>query len=162
MTSSCTPRFYVDVMMISPNGNIPHDCPFCEGNPPVIGGFSSQRPVTQSFEFSLICAWTNAWTNYRDAGDFRPPRAHYDVTVIVTAYSSPRLNAGLANRRCDSRFAPSQWETALFCNDVSHWSGASLESTMLYVSKRGPRWCNLKCLCSTHLYSFGVNEGDSF
>ena len=28
----------------------------------------------------------------------------------------------------DSRFAPSQWETALLCNDVSHWLSASLES----------------------------------
>ena len=30
--------------------------------------------------------------------------------------------------RADSRFAPSQWETALLCNDVSHWLGANLES----------------------------------
>ena len=29
--------------------------------------------------------------------------------------------------RADSRFAPSQWETALLCNDVSHWLGVSLE-----------------------------------
>ena len=26
--------------------------------------------------------------------------------------------------------APSQWETALFCNDVSHWLGAHLESAL--------------------------------
>ena len=31
----------------------------------------------------------------------------------------------------DSRFAPSQWETALLCNDVSHWLGANLESALL-------------------------------
>ena len=30
--------------------------------------------------------------------------------------------------RADYRFAPSQWETALLCNDVSHWMGANLES----------------------------------
>ena len=29
-----------------------------------------------------------------------------------------------------SRFAPSQWETALLCNDVSHWLDASLESAL--------------------------------
>ena len=29
--------------------------------------------------------------------------------------------------RSDSRFAPSQWETALLCNDVSYWLGASLK-----------------------------------
>ena len=28
------------------------------------------------------------------------------------------------------RFAPSQWETALLCKDVSHWLGASLESAL--------------------------------
>ena len=32
--------------------------------------------------------------------------------------------------RTDSRFAPSQWETALLCNAVSHWLGASLESAL--------------------------------
>ena len=32
--------------------------------------------------------------------------------------------------RADSRFAPSQWETALLCNDVSRWLGASLESAL--------------------------------
>ena len=30
----------------------------------------------------------------------------------------------------DSRFAPGQWETALLCNDVSHWLGAKLESAL--------------------------------
>ena len=32
--------------------------------------------------------------------------------------------------RADSRFAPSQWETALLCNAVSQWLGASLESAL--------------------------------
>ena len=32
--------------------------------------------------------------------------------------------------RADSRFAPSQWEMALLCNDVSHWLGTSLESAL--------------------------------
>ena len=30
----------------------------------------------------------------------------------------------------DSRLAPSQWETGLLCNDVSHWLGTSLESAL--------------------------------
>ena len=33
--------------------------------------------------------------------------------------------------KAGSRFAPSQWETALPCNDVSHWLGASLESALI-------------------------------
>ena len=32
--------------------------------------------------------------------------------------------------RADTRFSPSQWETALLCNDGIHWLGASLKSTL--------------------------------
>ena len=32
--------------------------------------------------------------------------------------------------RADSRFAPSQWETALLCNDTSYWLDTSLESAL--------------------------------
>ena len=39
--------------------------------------------------------------------------------------------------RADSRFAPSQWETVLLCNNVSHWLGASLESA-LWLQCRAP------------------------
>ena len=34
------------------------------------------------------------------------------------------------NNKDDSRFAPSQRETALLCNDVARWLGANLESTL--------------------------------
>ena len=54
----------------------------CAGNSPVTGEFPSQRPVTLSFKFSLIRAWTNGRTNYGNAGDLRRHRAHYDVIVI--------------------------------------------------------------------------------
>ena len=32
--------------------------------------------------FPLICAWPNSWANNRDAGDLRPYRSHYNVTVM--------------------------------------------------------------------------------
>ena len=32
--------------------------------------------------------------------------------------------------RAGSRFAPSQWETVLLCNDVSYWLGANLKSAL--------------------------------
>ena len=41
--------------------------------------------------------------------------------------------------RADSRLAPSQWETLLQCNTVSHWLGANLEST-LYLIMTAPLW----------------------
>ena len=81
-----------------PNGNIPHELgqswwrhqmetfysllALCEGNSPVIGEFPSQRQVTQSFNVSLIYAWTSGWENHRDTGDWRRHRAHYNVTVL--------------------------------------------------------------------------------
>ena len=37
-------------MMTSSNGNIFALLVLCEGNPPVTGGFPSQRPVTRSFD----------------------------------------------------------------------------------------------------------------
>ena len=40
------------------------------------------------------------------------------------------VNLVLYLHRADSRFVPSQWETALLCNDVSHWLGTNLESAL--------------------------------
>ena len=42
----------------------------------------------------------------------------------------------------DSKFKPSQWETALHCNDVSHWLGASLESALL-PEVHDQNWLNI-------------------
>ena len=35
-----------------------------------------------------------------------------------------------------SKFAPSQWETPLLCNDVSHWLGANLESALSFEKRQ--------------------------
>ena len=58
----------------------------CEGNPPVIGGFSSQWPVTWSFDIFFRCAWTNGWGNNRDAGDLGRRGTHCDVIVMTGNY----------------------------------------------------------------------------
>ena len=49
--------------------------------------------------------------------------------------------------RADFRFGPSQWETALLCNDVSHWLGANLESLLVYHTKCSRFSCALFCRC---------------
>ena len=62
--------------------------------------------------------------------------------------------------RADSRFVPSQWETVLLCNSVSHWLGASLESALYWygnlrfkqVSFVCTQWhhgAGRKCICLT-------------
>ena len=59
----------------------------CEGNPPVSDGFPSQRPVTRSFNVSLIFDWTNIWANNRDAGDFR----RYDDAIVMQLRSQNHI-----------------------------------------------------------------------
>ena len=64
------------IMMTSSNGNI------FRVTGPLCGEFPTQRPVTRSFDFSLIYAWIHGWVNNREAGDVRRHRAHYDVIVM--------------------------------------------------------------------------------
>ena len=39
--------------------------------------------------------------------------------------------------RADSRLAPSQWETLLQSNAISHWLGSNLKSALYYVYRTG-------------------------
>ena len=65
----------------------------------------------------------------------------YGIDQICPEYSghgtqrvnSLRLSVRVMQIRADSRFVPSQWQTALLCNDVSHWLGASLESALISI-----------------------------
>ena len=51
----------------------------------------------------------------------------------IPLWFTVKINTGIIYHRADSTFPPSQWETALLCNDVSHWVGASLESALYNV-----------------------------
>ena len=94
--------------------------------------------------FSLICAWINGCINNDEAGDLRCHRAHYDVTVMWcrdslvmakmsrSAFAVKVIWISVIYRSVDSGLAPSQWETSLQSNTVSHWKGAYLGSA-LYV-----------------------------
>ena len=82
----------------------------------------------------------------------------------VPGHLQPQWHEQLAylkclNVRADSRFVPSQWEMALFWNDVSHWLGASLESApnvMLFT--RGISVviisCNLRNKLQSNLHKY--------
>ena len=67
----------------------------------------------------------------------------FQVTMycVTCCHNGFMINCGISSImyctfRADSRFASSQWETALLCNDVSHWLDASLESA-LHISSSG-------------------------
>ena len=67
---------------------------------------------------------------------------HIGVMFPTTVYSDGS----------DSRLVPSQWETALLCNDVSHWLGASLESALdERLSVNGD--ATYRCMFPTPVYS---------
>ena len=117
-----------------------------EGNSPVTGKFPSQRPLMQSFVvfFYLYLnkrlskqsrrRWCDTpsrslWRHCNDGYMSSPSRIFW-----------PQQQDGYIVNKCraDSRLAPSQWETALLCNDASHWLGANLESA-LYMAPDGLR-----------------------
>ena len=52
---------------------------------------------------------------------------HGSQRPVLVTETSHKTSIG---SRADSRFAPSQWETVLLCNDLSDWLGASLESAL--------------------------------
>ena len=97
----------------------------CEENPLVTGGFPSQSPLTRSFDFSLICAWTKDWANNQDAGDLRCHRTHYDVTVMQSCYNFSITMNKLCNRvwyTCPHHHAITKI-TVVYCqNQIKKWS----------------------------------------
>ena len=68
--------------------------------------------------------WSTIWTRVKELDVIN------EAGIVTIVYLSKKL----CTIGADSRFAPSQWETALLCNDVSHWLGASLESALNYGS----------------------------
>ena len=100
-------------------------------------GNSSHKGQWPGALMFFICAWINGWVNNRQAGDLRRHRAHNDVIVMEWGYCAqwfPLYENSAAPvtsyYRADSRFVPSQWETSLQSNTVSHWLGANLESAL--------------------------------
>ena len=120
----------------------------CEGNPSVTVGFPSQRPVTRSFDVFFDLPLNKQFNKQLRRWWFEMPscslwcycniKVHQPELSIFLCWCSPNLVWSPAvsevelrsNLRADSRFAPSQWEMALICNDISHWLGASLESAL--------------------------------
>ena len=54
----------------------------CEGNSLVTCEFPSQKPVTRTYDDSLIWDLTNGWASNRDPGDLSCHYTHYYVTVM--------------------------------------------------------------------------------
>ena len=56
--------------------------------------------------------------------------AYYEQKYIITFYKTFFKNYWC---RDQSRYAPSQWEMSLQCNDISHWLGEYLDWSLLFT-----------------------------
>ena len=56
--------------------------PFVWGIPQSLANSPHKGQWCGALMFSLICTWTKAWVNSREANDLRRHRAHYDVIVM--------------------------------------------------------------------------------
>ena len=60
-------------------------------------------------------------------------KPHYQPLSSITPCVSDQQSKGYITR-ADSRFAPSQWETALLCNDASDWLDANIQSALIFFT----------------------------
>ena len=72
---------YLDDDVIKWN-HFPRNCPFVRGILPVPVNSPHNGQWRGALMFSLICVWINDWVNYREAGDLRRHRGHYDVNIM--------------------------------------------------------------------------------
>ena len=80
---------------------------------------------TTSSHWDGTCSWNPSSWNSRT---FKS----YIVNYHCYYFPGVAWRHGISNNRADSTLAPSQWETSLQSNAVSHWLGANLESAMNY------------------------------
>ena len=86
--------------------------------------------------FSLICTWTNGWVNNQDAGNLRPRRAYYNVTVMEHPFVSARwLRGGDILKLNSSSFT--RWATDM-----------QLTSCSVILFQKGPQ---LHCKCQSSI-----------
>ena len=63
----------------------------CEGNPPMTGGFPSQRPVTRSFDVFFDLRLNKRLSKQSRRRWLRSHRTHYEVTVMTFQFRIARL-----------------------------------------------------------------------
>ena len=97
----------------------------------------------EAFLFSLLLDCTSCWKKQSSCQWLDISWHSSDVTVM-SYQRSLEIHSWC---RADSRLAPSQWETSLQSNAISHWLGANLESAMpfslLFLVFRGLPWGSL-------------------
>ena len=102
--------------------------------------------------FSLICSWTNRWTNRRDAGDLNNHRAHYDVIVMISPYhadiscpdlalpthavlmSCNKTYQGRCTFDCKEGYVQISGDDVRVCGLDTEWSGTDIVCEGIFLS----------------------------
>ena len=104
----------------------------CEGNSPVTGEFPTERASNaEMFLFDdVIMVHTGIQSLFTSSIQF-----HFDGegSIGLVVKECPHIWPAWYIARADSRFALSQWETKLLCNNASYWLSANLESALYYT-----------------------------
>ena len=103
-------------------GFFPHYLPICVENPKVRLNRSIAGEKIALFANHIVVIINQSVK----AGPHRQWAFHIPSEIqnlFLTSTSCPYQSQWMF--RVCSRFAPSQWETALLCNDVSHWLGTN-------------------------------------
>ena len=86
----------------------------------------------EALMFSLICAWIIGCLNNLEAGDLRRHWVHYDVTVMMHAYSTFSPTELLPTSKAELVYVPAK---------------ASIEYQQYSKMKRGNPFCFVFCCC---------------
>ena len=107
----------------------------CAGNSPVTGEFSTQRPVSQSFDVFFDLRLIKRLSKQREAGDLRRHRAHYDV-IVMNLHGSQNTSFQENISGINIVWGQIHHLVLCGCNELSHcrWG-------MDYIKNMG---CNLK------------------
>ena len=106
--------------------------------------------VPLDFDILLVLRLNNTLTKWSCCRWFETPWRSWHVTVMVS----------LTQCIIDPRFAPSQWETVLLSNDVSHWLIASLEPALQWIENLSD-WNDLPITCEENKYAHW-KQGNQF
>ena len=129
LTSRVAKLVFWNIMMTSSNGNI------FRVTGPLCGDFTGHWWIPhkghwrEALMFSLSCAWINAWVKNREAGDWRPHRAHYDVIVMWWMHSWRRRGLCVFSLRWNLYFDG-------LVQDCNNSSALALELFQFYEKNR--------------------------
>ena len=85
-------------------------------------------PSNFAHALTTILWWGDIWhSNKKNPHIFIELK---DIFFKMLLYNKPYFYCQPIYNRADSRFAPSQWEMALLCNEGSHWLGTNLKSAL--------------------------------